>query len=86
MFQLFNVLTYRTRAFKNIMENKWLVGAIISSILLQMLVVYTPLYNSELANAFNIGTPEAMLNLMDWLKIILVSSTVFILIELKKRI
>jgi len=77
MFQLFNALTYRTRSFRNIMENKWLVGAIISSILLQLMVIYTPL-----ASVFKM----VPLELMDWIKITLMSSTLFIILEVRKRI
>jgi Ca2+-transporting ATPase len=76
MFQLFNALTYRTRAFRNIMENKWLVTAIISSILLQLVVIYTPL-----ASAFRL----VPLNLTDWVGIIVVSSTLFVILEVRKR-
>ena len=77
MFQLFNALTYRTRPFRKIMENKWLVGAIISSILLQLMVIYTPL-----ASIFKL----VPLDLMDWVKITLMSSTLFIILEVRKRI
>ena len=79
MFQLFNVLTYRTRSFRNIMENKWLIRAIISSVLLQLIAIYL------LGGIFKVD-PSNTLNLMDWIKIMLVSSTLFIILEVRKRI
>lgn len=77
LFQLFNALTYRTRSFRDIMGNKWLVGAVISSILLQLMVIYTPL-----ASVFKMSP----LDLMDWIKIVIVSSTLFIILEVRRRI
>ena len=77
MFQLFNALTYRTRPFSRIIENKWLLGAIIISILLQLTIIYTPM-NS----IFHI----VPLDLIDWIKIILISSTLFIILEMRKKL
>jgi Ca2+-transporting ATPase len=76
MFQLFNALTYRTRTFKRIIiENKWLVFAIISSVILQLMIIYTPL-----ASVFKM----VPLDLFDWLKIILISSALFFILEVRK--
>jgi len=80
MFQMFAVISSRTlhHPFKHLnpFANKWLVGAICLSILLQILVVYvTPLQNL-------FGTTS--LSAMDWIKIIAISSLGFIIMELSK--
>jgi Ca2+-transporting ATPase len=79
MFQMFNVLNCRSEnnsLFKiGIFSNKYLIGAIITSIVMQILVIHTSL------NIFFKTTP---LTLMDWLYIILVSSSVLVLGEIIK--
>ncbi len=76
MFQLFNVLTYRAKNFKiNIKTSKFLIGAVIISILMQFAVLYTPL---------NVAFKTVPIGLLDWVKIILVSCTLYIVLELRK--
>ncbi len=81
MFQMFNVLNCRSEQhslFKiGIFSNKYLVVAILSSILLQILVIHTGL------SKFFKTVP---LSITDWVYIILVSSTVLIVIEIIKLI
>jgi len=77
MFQLFNVFNAKSQMgsiFNNI-SNKWLLGAILISILLQLAVIYTPL--SEF-----FGTVP--LTMLDWIYVIGVSSSVLIIAELAK--
>jgi P-type Ca2+ transporter type 2C len=76
MFQLFNVLTYRAKNFKiNIKTSKFLIGSVIISILTQFAVLYTPL---------NIAFKTVPLGLVDWVKIFLVSCTLYIILESRK--
>jgi len=76
MFQLFNVLTYRTKNFKiNIKTSKFLVGSVVITVLLQLAVLYTPL---------NIAFKTVPLGLFDWVKILLVSSLLFTILESRK--
>ena len=81
IFQMFNVLNCRSEQnslFKiGIFSNKYLIAAILSSILLQVLVIHTSL------SKFFKTVP---LSLMDWVYVILVSSTVLIVIEIIKLI
>ncbi len=78
MFQLFNVLTYRAKNFKiDISTSRFVIGSVIISVLLQLLVLYTPL---------NIAFKTVPLGLFDWIKILLVSSTLYIILELRKFI
>ncbi|MGM0470464.1 MAG: cation-translocating P-type ATPase, partial [Promethearchaeati archaeon] len=74
MFQVFNSLNCRSRT-KSLFElgvfsNKYLIGAIFVSIILQIAAVYLFFFN------WLLGT--APLSLLDWLFIVLMSSTVFI--------
>ncbi len=82
MFQVFNSLNCRSRdksVFKlGFFSNKYLIAAIIISIFLQILAVHLFLFNILL------GTTG--LSLFDWLLIILVSSSVFILEEIRKLV
>lgn len=78
MFQLFNVLTYRAKNFKiNIKTSKFVIGAVIISVLMQFAVLYTPL---------NIAFKTVPLGLFDWVKILLVSCTLYIILESRKMI
>ncbi|MBI2651432.1 calcium-translocating P-type ATPase, SERCA-type [Candidatus Woesearchaeota archaeon] len=79
VFQMFNVLNCRSE-FKSlfkvgIFRNMKLWGAILISILMHLLIVYTPL---------NIFFKTVPLNLIDWIYIVLVSSTVLIVVEIHK--
>jgi Ca2+-transporting ATPase len=80
MFQVFNSLNCRSRnksVFKlGFFTNKYLIGAIIISVFLQICAVYLFFFNDLLGT-----TP---LSLFDWLLIILISSTVFVGDELRK--
>jgi P-type Ca2+ transporter type 2C len=76
MFQLFNVLTYRAKNFKiNFKQSKYLIGAVGITILLQILVLYTPL---------NLAFKTIPLNLLDWIKIIASSFSLYVILELRK--
>ncbi|MEE8403049.1 MAG: calcium-translocating P-type ATPase, SERCA-type [Candidatus Hydrothermarchaeaceae archaeon] len=76
MFQLFNVLTYRAKNFKiDIGTSKFLVGSVIISVLMQFAVLYTPL---------SIAFKTVPLGPLDWVKILLVSCTLFIILESRK--
>lgn len=82
MFQVFNSLNCRSRT-KSIFElgvftNKYLIGAIITSVILQILAVSLPIFNLLLGT-----TP---LSFIDWILIVLVSSSVFIGDEIRKFI
>ncbi len=78
MFQLFNVLTYRAKNFKiDIKTSKFVIGAVIISVLMQFAVLYTPL---------NIAFKTVPLGLFDWVKILLVSCTLYIILESRKMI
>ncbi len=79
MFQMFNVLNCRSKDKSlfniGIFSNRWLIGAIILSVLLQIIVIYTPISAIFKTTA---------LTLKDWLYVILASSSVFIVIEVMK--
>jgi len=81
MFQMFNVLNCRSEKnslFKiGVFSNRYLIGAIIISILLQVMVIYTPL-----ATFFK----TIPLSLIDWAYVVLMSSTVLIFGETIKLI
>lgn len=73
MFQLFNVLTYRAKNFKiNVRTSRFLIGSVIITVILQLAVLYTPL---------NIAFKTVPLGLFDWVKIILASSLLYIILE-----
>ncbi len=82
MFQMFAVMSSRTLypslKHLNPLSNKWLFGAVCVSLLIQVIVIYW----QPLQNVF--GTIS--LNLIDWIKILAVSSLGFILMELSKFI
>ncbi len=76
MFQLFNVLTYRAQNFKiNIFNSKYLLGAVLISVILQFAVLYTPL---------NVAFGTTPLGFLDWLGIIIVSFSIYLILESRK--
>ena len=81
MFQLFNVLNCRSEEYSlfrlGLFSNKKLIGAIMISIVLQIIAVHTPL---------NILFHTVSLGLKDWVVVFLVASSVLILGELFKFI
>jgi len=78
MLQLFNVLTYRAKNFKiNIKTSRFLIGSVIITVLLQLVVLYTPL---------NIAFKTVPLGLFDWARILLVSSVLYIILEIIKLV
>ena len=76
MFQLFNVLTYRAKNFKiNFKTSKYLIGSVIITILMQLAVLYTPL---------NVAFKTVPIGLLDWVKILLVTCLLYIMLESRK--
>lgn len=81
MFQMFNVLCCKSETksiFKIFFNNKWLLGAILISVLLQLAVVYIPF----LQKLFK----TCPLPLKDWIWIIFVSSSVLWVDEIWKLV
>jgi P-type Ca2+ transporter type 2C len=79
LFQLFNVLNARSgeqSAFQGLLTNPWLWGAVLLSLILQLVVVYAP----PLQPAF--GT--VALSFGDWLLCAAVASSVLWLREASK--
>ncbi|MAF13578.1 MAG: hypothetical protein CMI53_01660 [Parcubacteria group bacterium] len=80
MFQMFNVINCKTldaSVFKEgIFSNKWLVGAVLLSIGLQLVVVYVPFFNGIFSTTAMSG--------MDWILVVVVSSSVFVIGEIIK--
>lgn len=80
MFQMFNVLNQRSEdksLFKiGLFSNRWLLGAIIVSVGLQVLVVYLPFFNSLFSTV--------PLNAIDWVWIVLISASVLVFGEIVK--
>jgi Ca2+-transporting ATPase len=82
MFQVFNALNCRSRR-KSVFQlgffkNRYLMGAITASVLLQVAAQYVPFMEAAL------GTVP--LSLVDWVWIVLVSSSIFIADELRKLV
>jgi P-type Ca2+ transporter type 2C len=77
MFQLFHVLNNRSLhlSFFKLGRNKWVWGAIGISLILQLLIIYTPL---------NTLFRTVPLSLFDWGIILVVSSSIFIIREIWK--
>jgi Ca2+-transporting ATPase len=67
LFNLFNARSDRDSAFRGVFTNRWLWGAILMSIILQLAFVYTPF----LQRAFS----TTRLTAADWLRCVLVAST-----------
>lgn len=80
MFQMFNVMNQRSEdksIFKiGLFRNKWLWGAILLSVLLQLVILYVPFFNPIFSTV--------PLNAVDWLWIILISSSVLVFGEIVK--
>ncbi len=78
--QMFNVLNCRSEfnsLFKiGIFTNMKLWGAILFSVIMQIIAVQTPFFNTFLKTV--------PLTLMDWLYVVLISSSVFIIVEIYK--
>jgi len=78
LFNLFNARSDRQSALGRVFENRWLWGAIILSIALQLSVVYVPF----LQHAFS----TQALTGRDWLRCTLVASTVLWIREIEKLV
>jgi Ca2+-transporting ATPase len=80
MFQVFNALNCRSRTRSvldlGLLSNRYLVAAIVTSVTLQLLANRLPLLQTILGT-----TP---ISLEEWLTIILVSSSVFVIDEVRK--
>ena len=80
VFQWFNAWNCRSESksiFRmNPFSNKYLVGATIIVIVLQLLVVYTPVMNTFLKTA--------PLNLSDWLLIVPIATSIVLIEEIRK--
>jgi Ca2+-transporting ATPase len=79
MFQLFNVFNCRSTwrsAFSGIFDNKWLIGAVLLSLLTHVLVIYVPV----LQTAFH----TAPLTAADWIIATAVAASLLVIIELTK--
>jgi Ca2+-transporting ATPase len=79
MFQLFNVFNCRSvwrSAFSGFFENKWLIGAVILSLLTHVLVIYVPFLQA----AFH----TVALSAFDWLVATAVASVLLFGMELVK--
>jgi len=75
MYNVFNTRSEKESAFKGIFSNRYLWLAVVSSIVLQVLVVYPPL---------NTFFKTAPLSIFDWVIAIVVSSSVLIIGEIVK--
>jgi Ca2+-transporting ATPase len=76
MFQLFNVLTYRSKNFKiDLKKSKYLVASVVISILLQFAVVYTPL---------NVAFKTVPLGVVDLITVFFVSGSLYLILESRK--
>ena len=81
LFSLFTVFVSRSEhqsAFADLFSNRWLWGAILLSLLLQLAVIYTPFLQQ--------GFSTVGLSLTDWLRCTAVASSVLWLSELAKII
>ncbi|MFC1691435.1 calcium-translocating P-type ATPase, SERCA-type [Nanoarchaeota archaeon] len=77
MFQLFNVMTYKAKNFKlEFSRTRYLIGAVVISIVLQFAVLYLPFLNT----AFK----TVPLGIVDWVGVVLVSCTLFVILEARK--
>jgi len=80
MFEMFNVFNCRSERHSilkvGVFANKYLMAAVVSSILLQIAVIYIPLFQP-------IFKTEP-LSMFDWLAVTLISSTALIAIEIGK--
>ena len=76
LFYLFNSKSIYENVFRRLFSNRIMLGGVALVILLQLFITYTPLMNDVLRTA--------PLEIADWILIILVSSTVFFVIEAEK--
>ncbi len=79
MFQLFNVFSCRSAwrsSFSGFLENNWLIGAVMLSLLTHVLVIYLPV----LQTAFH----TVPLSLPDWLIATSVAASLLVIMELVK--
>lgn len=76
LFNCFNARSELTSAFVNMFVNRWLLGAVALSILLQVAVVHIPFLNT----AFN----TVPMSLSQWGMCILMGSSVLWLSEIRK--
>ncbi|MFH1285081.1 MAG: cation transporting ATPase C-terminal domain-containing protein, partial [Candidatus Micrarchaeota archaeon] len=79
MFQLWSAINARSRFsfFRiGIFSNKYLLGAIVLSLLMQIFAVYHPMMNEAMSTV--------PLSLQDWIYILLVTASLFVLFEVKK--
>jgi P-type Ca2+ transporter type 2C len=78
LFNVFNVRSDGTSAFRSLLTNKWVWLAILLSLLLQVAVVYLPLLESAFSTV--------PLHIIDWLLCLVVASTVLWGRELTKLV
>ena len=78
MFQMARVQAVRSEYDIKLFSNKWLILAIISSVILLLAIVYVPFLQSIFSTT--------NLALMDWVKILAVSLSVLVIVEIKKLI
>lgn len=82
VYEMFNVINCRSLKFSifriGLFSNRKLIYAIMASIILQLLVIYTP--------AIQIGFRTVALGLFDWFVIVAISSTVLIITQLKIKL
>jgi len=82
MFEMFNAFNCRSEKhsiFKvGPLSNRFLVAAVITSILMQLAVIYVPFFNGLFKTV--------PLGLFDWVLILAISSTVLLAVEIGKRL
>ena len=81
LFQLFNLFNARSdeeTAFRGLLDNRWLLAAIVLSLALQLCVIYGPF----LQPAFSTES----LTIFDWLRCTAVASSVLWLREIQKAV
>jgi len=77
-FQLFNVPTYRAKDFRvEAGTSMFVLGAVLISVILQLAVLYTPL---------SIAFKTVPLGLWDWVLVLLVSSTLYVILKSRKML
>jgi Ca2+-transporting ATPase len=78
MFNAFNCKSEKHSIFKvGPFSNRFLVAAVITSIFMQLIVVYVPF--------FNVLLDTVPLGLLDWVLILAISSTVLVGVEIGKK-
>jgi len=91
LLQMYNVINSRSgmsSAFSGMFTNKWLILAIMSSILLQIIVIYTPLslifHTTTATSLAEWSFTNPIMNLKDWIIVLIASSSVLIFSEIVK--